>query len=64
VVVVDEDVDVLPRLAALVAQADVHLRVLPREFRQQAAHVVGHQTKVRLSQSRRTAAQRPQRGRD
>jgi hypothetical protein len=44
-VIVDEDINMRSRLAPLVAQPHVYLRVLPRKFGEQPAHFVGRETK-------------------
>src|SRR5204863_1129753 len=64
VVDVDKYVDVGPRLTALVAKAYVHLRVLPRELREQRADIVRKDAKLPTSYLRMAAAERPQRLRD
>jgi hypothetical protein len=40
---------VRPRLAALVAQADMHLRVLARQFREKPPYVAGPERKSGIS---------------
>lgn len=63
-VVVDEDVNMRPRLTAFVAKAHMNLRVLPRELGEQLAHILRDQAEFRLRQRHRDAAKRPQRRRN
>jgi hypothetical protein len=59
-VIVDKNVNVLPRLAALVANLHMHLRMAAGQLRQQTANVVRANANLPPSRRRTTAAERSQ----